>query len=116
MAEEQPKRVDKEFEAIITNPSGLSLKLDLANQPAETWTQLDNLDLYVPGSLRKILPATLYSGPFGANANILNFCNYLGQPNNNLGGFLRLLGYASDGKIYDLVTTDVWCDISTTLF
>src|SRR5258708_20601329 len=82
--------------------TGLSLKLDFANRDKNSWQTLDNFDLYVPGSLRKVLPAVLYGGPYGAN--VLNCLEYLAQANNLLGGIRRLLGVGADGDIYDLAS------------
>src|SRR5258708_407697 len=82
--------------------TGLSLKLDFANRDRNSWQTLDNFDLYVPGSLRKVLPAILYGGPYGAN--ILNCLEYLAQANNSAGGIRRLLGVGADGEIYDLAS------------
>lgn len=82
---------------------GLSLKVDFANRARNSWQQLDNFDLYVPGSLRKVLPALLYGGPYGANG--LNCIEYLAQPNNPQGGIRRALMVGADGKIYDLAST-----------
>src|SRR5258708_30450182 len=82
--------------------TGLSLKLDFANRDKNSWQTLDNFDLYVPGSLRKVLPAVLYGGPYGAN--ILNCIEYLAQPNNPSGGIRRLIGVGADGKLYDFAS------------
>src|SRR5216684_3248587 len=94
---ESPNVVLKKFE-------GLSLKLDLVNRAKESFQQLDNFDLYVPGSIRKVLPSVLYGGPYGAN--IYNCAEYLAQANNpnNPGGIRRLIGVGADGKLYDLAS------------
>jgi len=82
--------------------TGLSLKLDFTNRDKNSWQTLDNFDLYVPGTLRKVLPAVLYGGAYGAN--ILNCLEYLAQANNPVGGIRRLLGVGADGDIYDLAS------------
>lgn len=96
---------------VITDISGLSLKLDLPNQPNNVWRELNNLDLYIPGSIRKVLPPVLYGQP-GPTAPILNFINYWAQPNQPGGPTNRLLGLSSNGIIWDLTTGTVWADIS----
>lgn len=89
--------------------SGLSLKIDQPNQPNNVWQVLDNVDLYVPGSIRKVLPPTLYSSPsYPVSGNIIAICNYYAQPNRTAGPINRLLGYGTDSRIYNLVTGAVW--------
>lgn len=88
---------------------GLSLKLDFVNRPKQSFQQLDNFDLYVPGSIRKVLPAVKYGGPYGSDTGslheILYDCvEYLAQPNNPQGGTRRLIGFATDGRLYDLAS------------
>src|SRR5271163_2609308 len=105
-------------EVEIKGMSGLSLKLDQWNQPAGVWQQLDNCDLYIPGSIRKILPATVIGGPYGTAGNtpILNFIDYFAQPNATAGATLRLLGIGFDANnnslnIYNLATGAIWVTI-----
>jgi hypothetical protein len=96
---------------VITDLSGLSLKLDLPNQPSNVWQTLNNCDLYIPGSIRKILPPVPYGQP-GPTAPILNFINYWAQPNKPNGPTNRLLGLSADKKIWDLTTGALWADLS----
>src|SRR5579864_1415422 len=101
---------------ILQGFTGLSLKIDFANRDKNTFQVLDNFDLYLPGSIRKVLPAVLYGGAYGAN--ILNAIEYLAQPNNPQGGIRRLIGVGADGKLYDLASltpTVPWLDTSTLL-
>lgn len=96
---------------VLMDLSGLSLKLDLPNQPSNVWRQLNNLDLYVPGSIRKVLPPVLYGQP-GPTAPILNFINYWAEPNQPNGPTNRLLGLSSDKKVWDLTTGQLWADLT----
>ena len=41
----------------LTGFKGLSPKPDVANRPPQSWRRLDNFNLYVPGSIRKIQSA-----------------------------------------------------------
>lgn len=105
MAANLPQRIKKQQETPfleIKGFAGLSLKLAPQNRPKNTFQQLDNFDLYIPGSIRKILPAVEYGGPYGAN--ILNCSEYLAQPNNPQGGIRRLIGVGADGNLYDLAS------------
>ena len=96
------KKVQEVPQLALQEFSGLSLKLDFTNRDKNSWQTLDNFDLYVPGSLRKVLPAVLYGGPYGAN--ILNCLEYYAQANNPAGGIRRLLGVGADGNVYDLAS------------
>jgi hypothetical protein len=103
--EDLNQRLAKQQEApaiTIQGFAGLSLKLDYVNRANNTWQQLDNFDLYIPGSIRKTTPPVLYGGPYGAN--ILNATEYQAQPNNPNGGILRNIGVGADGKLYDLAS------------
>lgn len=104
--EEVPSLVLQQFK-------GLSLKLDFTNRDKSSFQQLDNFDLYIPGSIRKILPATLYGGPYGAN--LLNASEYLAQANNPAGGIRRIIGVGADGKLYDTTTAALYSDTSALL-
>src|ERR1700689_2373882 len=87
--------------------SGLSLKLDATNQPASVWQELDNCDLYVSGSIRKVLPPKLISSP---GVNILDFVDWYTQPNRAVGPFIRTVGLSLSGStvsVYDLATAAV---------
>src|SRR5258708_25899928 len=100
----QGKQVVNEGESanvVLKKFEGLSLKLDLVNRAKESFQQLDNFDLYVPGSIRKVLPAILYGGPYGAN--IYNCAEYLAQANNpnTSGGIRRLIAVGADGRLSD---------------
>src|SRR5258708_8157386 len=98
MAQQTPLGASQSL--ILQGFRGLSLKLDFVNRDKNSFQQLDNVDLYIPGSLRKVLPAVLYGGPYGAN--ILNCIEYLAQPNNPSGGIRRLIGVGAYGQLYDL--------------
>lgn len=105
MANNLPARLKKQQETPfleIKNFGGLSLKLTPPNRPKNSFQVLDNFDLYLPGSIRKILPAVEYGGPYGAN--ILNCLEYLAQPNNPAGGIRRLIGVGADGNLYDMAS------------
>jgi hypothetical protein len=91
--------------------SGLSLKADSANQPAGVWQELNNFDLYVPGSIRKVLPYLKFNQGNFEGTNILQFCSYWAEPNLTNGPTLRVLGMGQNGKIYDLVTGIVWANL-----
>lgn len=96
MAEQQKLPV---IPLAIPDLSGLSLKVDLVNRPANSFQQLDNFDLFVPGSLRKVLPVSLYAGPF--TAQLLQLLEYRAEIRYN-GGFNRLLGIDILGNLWDI--------------
>lgn len=98
---------------VLQGFAGLSLKLDLVNRPKNSFQQLDNFDLCVPGSIRKIPPASVYGGPY--TANLLNCIEYLAQPNNPQGGIRRIIAVGADGKLYDVVTGLLYSDTSALL-
>lgn len=91
--------------------SGLSLKSDSPNQPAGVWQVLSNWDLYVPGSIRKVLPF-LQFGTATAN-KILQFCSYWAEPNDPNGPTLRVIGLGDDYHLYDLTTGVSLVDVSS---
>jgi hypothetical protein len=96
--------------------SGLSLKLDSPNQPAGVWQVLDNFDLYVPGSIRKVLPPRLVSNP---GVNILDFVDWYTQPNRAAGPIIRTVGLSLTGStvsVYDLATAAVIFTIASVQF
>lgn len=82
--------------------SGLSLKLDATNQPNNVFKILQNCDLYIPGSIRKVRPSTQFGT--GINSPILNFINYWAQPNKANGPVNRVLGITQSCQIVDLLT------------
>jgi len=96
------KKVQEVSAIALRGYTGLSLKLDFANRDKNSFQQLDNIDLYVPGSLRKILPAVLYGGPYGTT--VLDCLEFLAQANNPQGGIRRLIGVGMDGKLYDMAS------------
>ena len=89
---------------ILQGLRGLSLKVDFVNRAKETFQQLDNFDLYIPGTIRKVLPATKYNTHGAFPTNLLNCCEYLAQPNASSGGIRRIIAVGADGKLYDLNT------------
>ncbi len=96
--------------------SGLSLKLDSVNQPAGVWQQLDNCDLYVPGSIRKILPPRLISSP---GVPILDFVDWYTQPNRTNGPLIRTVGLSLSGStvsVWDFATAAVIFTITNAQF
>lgn len=92
--------------------SGLSIKLDKPYQPNNVWKQLQNCDLYIPGSIRKVRPPTVY-GAAKSNGSYLNFVNYWAQPNSPDGPSNRVIAVTSDSKIVDMVTGAVYVDFSS---
>lgn len=91
--------------------SGLSLKLDQPNQPNSVFKQLVNCDLYIPGSIRKVRPATPY-GVGLSGQSYLNFVNYWAQPNKASGPINRLLAITSNAELVDMITGAVYVNFS----
>src|SRR5215472_6142779 len=75
---------------------GLNVREDIANRPLNSWRRLDNFDLYIPGSIRKIEAPALLSGAFPVV--ILAQCEF----RSNDSGVYIDYGIGTDGKIYDL--------------
>lgn len=89
----------KELEPIVVQGfSGLNLKVDLVNRPPNSWRRLENCDLYVPGSIRKVFGPLKY-GPLQPSL-ILNFAEY--KPTGKAP--VQLIGIGEDGNLYDLTT------------
>src|SRR5208282_4018463 len=65
----------------------------------ETWQQLDNFDLVVDGSIRKVLPPTLISGPF---TNVLYQLLEYRKAINYQGGGVRVVAIDSFGNLWDI--------------
>jgi hypothetical protein len=96
--------------------SGLSLKIDGVNQPAGVWQFLDNFDLYIPGSIRKVLPPTIVSTP---GVNILEFVDWYTQPNSSSGPTIRTIGLSLTGttvSVWDFATSAVIFTITNVFF
>ncbi len=91
----------------VKNFSGLSLKLDSPNQPSGVWQILDNFDLYIQGSIRKVLPPRVVSNP---GVSILDFVDWYTQPNRSGGPLIRTVGLSLLGtnvNIWDLATQSI---------
>jgi hypothetical protein len=96
--------------------SGLSLKIDSPNQPAGVWQVLDNFDLYIQGSIRKVLPPKLIANP---GAVILDFVDWYTQPNRAAGPLIRTVGLslvATTVNVYDLATNAIIFSIGAAAF
>lgn len=92
--------------------SGLSLKLDQPNQPNNVFKQLQNCDLYIPGSIRKVRPPTVYGQQiFGVT--YIGFINYWAQPNKASGPINRVLAITSNGLLVDLNTGTLYANFSS---
>lgn len=91
--------------------SGLSLKLDKPYQANNVWKQLRNCDLYIPGSIRKVRPATSY-GHALQGQSYLNFINYWAQPNKASGPVNRVVAITSNAQVVDMNTGTVFVDFS----
>ena len=94
-------------EIVIAGWGGLSIYSDPELRPKNTWAQLDNFDLVIDGSIRKILPAILHSGPF---PNVLYEILEYRTAINYLGGFLRDIAIDGVGDLWDIdgSTTVPW--------
>jgi len=75
---------------------GLSVKIDLVNRAPSSWRRLENFDLFTPGSVRKIAPPTLFSGPFPAA--MMTIAEFKTDDTSER----VLYGIGTDGKLYDL--------------
>jgi hypothetical protein len=85
----------------IIEPAGLSLKVDVDSRDPMSFQLLDNMDHYINGSIRKVLPPTVYGGPYGNPATtILNFIEY----RVNDSAPLRIIGVGADANLYDVTT------------
>lgn len=84
---------------LVRGFKGLSLLTHLTLRGADTWQQLDNLDLVIDGQIRKVLPASLISGPF---PNILYQLLEYRRRINYQGGALRVVAIDSIGKLWDI--------------
>jgi hypothetical protein len=78
---------------------GLSLYSDARLRTKDTWQQLDNFDLVVDGSIRKVLPPLLISGPF---ANVLYQLLEYRKAINFEGGGLRDIALDALGNLWDI--------------
>ena len=92
--------------------SGLSLKADSSNQLSGVWQELENFDLYIPGSIRKVLPAIKFSSQSFPN-RIYQFTSYWAEPNRPNGPTLRVIGMDQTSKMFDLTTGELIADLGT---
>lgn len=84
---------------MIAGMGGLSLWSDPKLRANNSWQQLDNFDLVVDGSIRKVNAPLLLAGPF---TNVLyQELDYLAQIN-NAGGILRNLAIDNLGNLWDI--------------
>lgn len=101
MATEQPQspsRPNLEVPAIeLRDFKGLCIKPDIVNRPPNSWRRLDNFDLYIPGSIRKVAaPAVVNSSAFPVV--ILATAEFKANDQSAEKSY----GVGTDGKIYDL--------------
>src|SRR5215469_13080404 len=85
----------------ITDFGGLDIQPDVLSRPINSWAVAQNVDLFIPGSVRKVVgpDAFMTSIP----TIILDMFNYL----HDSGASLHQLGIGANGHIYDLaVGTD----------
>lgn len=78
---------------------GLSLYSDARLRTKDTWQQLDNFDLVMDGSIRKVLPPLLIAGPF---TNVLYQLLEYRRAINYQGGMLRDLAIDALGNLWDI--------------
>ncbi len=83
----------------IAGFGGLSLYSDSTLRTKETWQTLDNFDLVVDGSIRKVLPALKLAGPF---TNVLYQQLEYRKAINYQGGGLRVVALDSLGNLWDV--------------
>lgn len=76
---------------------GLELQPDVMNRPPNSWRRLENCDLFIPGSIRKVVGPQLAFGPFPSV--ILEMLSYR---RDNSG--IKLVGVGTDGHLYNLTT------------
>lgn len=76
---------------------GLSVKPDIVNRPPNSWRRLDNFDLYIPGSIRKVAAPSALNGQ-AHPVVILAHAEFI--PND--AGVRKVFGVGTDGNIYDL--------------
>lgn len=89
----------------IKNPSGLSLYLDPKNRASSTFQVLENFDLVIPGSIRKVQPPVLLNvlGPFPAVT--LNMAYYRAQINSAVNDIAKTLAITDQGAVIDVQNT-----------
>jgi len=76
---------------------GLNIQPDVLMRPYDSWQRLENCDMFVPGSIRKIVGPLKISGPFAAP--IVEMIAWRQQPSTPFYD----LGIGQDGVIYDLI-------------
>jgi len=86
-------------ELVIAGFGGLSVYSDSELRTKDTWQQLDNFDLVIDGSIRKILPAVLIAGPF---PNPLYQLLEYRKAINFQGGGLRVIAIDNLGNLWDV--------------
>ena len=82
----------------IIDPKGLSLKVDIDSRDPSSFVTADNIDYYIQGSIRKVLPPLLYG--VATPVNILAFLDYRQTDTTAR----QLVGVGTNGKLYDLTT------------
>lgn len=77
---------------------GLEIQPDVLSRPFNSWRRIENCDLFVPGSIRKVVGPQLFSGPFPRGIiEMFNYRRSAAEP-------VLMLGIGLDGNLYDLVT------------
>lgn len=97
------KRVPKQQpDPAITVDSfgGLDLQPDVLSRPPNSWAIAQNVDLFVPGSMRKVVgPQTAFTG---FPVPIWKMFNY----RRDSGALLTMMGVGTNGHLYDLSTSN----------
>jgi hypothetical protein len=77
---------------------GLDLQPDVLSRPPNTWRRIENCDLFVPGSVRKIVGPEIFQTAMPSV--IVEMLSYLRDSTSSL----LLLGIGSNGHLYNLST------------
>src|SRR5258708_38604044 len=77
---------------------GLNIQPDVLSRPFDTWRRLENVDMFVPGSMRKIVGPVLQSGPYPNR--IVEMITYRVAPSLPQG----VIVIDSEGNIYSIST------------
>ena len=81
---------------------GLDLKADVALRDPASFQQLENFDLFINGTIRKVLPPGQYGTlALGGGEFILNFVEYRQTNTDTITGN-QIVGISNLGKLYDL--------------
>jgi len=77
---------------------GMEVQPDVISRPFNSWRRAENVDLYVPGSVRKIIGPQLFAQLPSPVVEMVNYIDY------SAANYLRRLAISQNGHLYDMVS------------